>query len=207
MDRSYRFWNLLAQRYARTPIADEQAYQEKLRLICEHLHDKARVLEFGCGTGSTAVALAPRCGSYLALDYSERMVDIGRGKATEEGLVHLQFECASITDFEASAAAFDTVLGMNVLHLLDDWRETIDKVFALLAPGGVFCSSTACLADMDTPARHLARLRGLMGFLPRLSVFSHEQLAAKLVDAGFEISHDWQPGENKAVFIAAFKPD
>src|SRR5215217_1657238 len=54
-----RFWDNLAERYARQPIADEAAYQTKLDITRSYLHPDMAVLEFGCGTGSTALQHAP----------------------------------------------------------------------------------------------------------------------------------------------------
>ncbi len=207
MDRSSRFWNLTANRYSRLPLADEAVYLEKLRLVREHLDTRVRVLEFGCGTGSTALLLSPHVRSYLALDFSSRMIEIARAKAEGEGMDNLEFQCRAFAEFEAPDASFDVVLGMSILHLLKDWQGALEKVYALLPPGGMFFSSTACIADMDTPARHLSRLGGLMGLLPVLSVFSQEQLTGQLTRTGFRVLQEWVPGEKKPVFVAAVKPE
>jgi hypothetical protein len=41
--------------------------------------------------------------------------------------------------------------------------------------------------------------------LPVVKVFSTKELQDSLTDAGFEISYQWQPGKNKAVFMVAKK--
>ncbi len=51
MDRSARFWDRIAKRYARTPVADEAAYQRKLKITRGYLRPDMEVMEFGCGTG------------------------------------------------------------------------------------------------------------------------------------------------------------
>lgn len=196
----------MAKRYANQPLANEEAYLGKLREMKEHIDQRTRVLELGCGTGSTALLLAPYAQRYLALDYSARMVAIASEKAERAGIENLTFECASVADVEAGAATYDVVVAMSVLHLLHDWREVIAKIHTLLEPGGVFFSSTACLGDMKTPARHLASLRGFMGLLPRLSVFTKDEFMSALEDAGFKVFHESQPGEEAVVFVAAVKP-
>ncbi len=53
------FWDRIAERYAKQPIADEAAYQKKLQVTRDYFRPDMAVLEFGCGTGSTAIAHAP----------------------------------------------------------------------------------------------------------------------------------------------------
>ena len=59
MDASAKFWNKVAAGYAKQPIADEAADQRKLKVTQEYLQPSMNVLEFGCGTGSTAIVHAP----------------------------------------------------------------------------------------------------------------------------------------------------
>ena len=49
MTHSARFWDRIAARYARKPVADEAAYQKKLAVTREYLRPDMEVLEFGCG--------------------------------------------------------------------------------------------------------------------------------------------------------------
>ena len=84
MNSSISFWNRSAARYAQRPIADQNAYLRKIALTQKYLNPEMDVLEFGCGTGSTALIHAPRVRSYLATDASPRMIDIARKRKTEK---------------------------------------------------------------------------------------------------------------------------
>lgn len=53
------FWDRTADKYAATPIADEASYQVKLAETRRRMRSDMNVLEFGCGTGSTALLHAP----------------------------------------------------------------------------------------------------------------------------------------------------
>ena len=66
-----RFWDRIAKKYARTPVADEAAYQKKLDITHGYFRPDMRVLEFGCGTGSTAIAHAPFVKHIHAIDISK----------------------------------------------------------------------------------------------------------------------------------------
>lgn len=197
------FWDRMARRYARTPVPNEEAYQRKLTVSREFFAPGARVLEFGCGTGSTAIAHAPHVAHILGIDSSARMIAIARDKAAREGLDNVAFQVADITRFDAGDEHYDAVLGLNILHLLDDWRGAIRRVGQLLKPRGVFISSTACLATGPASFRAIAAAVRWLPLLPVVRVIGEEELVAAMEAAGLVIEHRWQPGEREAVFIVA----
>ena len=75
MSREARFWDRIAARYAKQPVADEAAYQKKLAKTREYFPPDMAVLEFGCGTGSTAMAHAPYVAHARATDLSDDEVN------------------------------------------------------------------------------------------------------------------------------------
>ena len=198
-----RFWDKLAERYASQPIADEAAYQRKLQITRDYLRPDMDVLEFGCGTGGTAILHAPHVRHITAIDFSASMLAIARRKAAEAGVGNLSFEQADITSFAAPQGSFDVILGLSILHLLADKDAVIAKVFRLLKPGGVFISSTTCVGDTMGLFKLIAPLGKALGLLPQLDVMTTAELVASLTGAGFAIEQQWQPGRGKAVFIVA----
>ena len=48
MDYSIKFWDRIAKRYAKKPVADEVTYQQKLAITQQYLRRDMKVLEFGC---------------------------------------------------------------------------------------------------------------------------------------------------------------
>lgn len=198
-----RFWDKLAERYASQPIADEAAYQRKLQITRDYLRPDMDVLEFGCGTGGTAILHAPHVRHITAIDFSASMLAIARRKAAETGVGNLSFEQADITSFAAPQGSFDVILGLSILHLLADKDAVIAKVFRLLKPGGVFISSTTCVGDTMGLFKLIAPLGKAVGLLPQLDVMTTAELVASLTGAGFAIEQQWQPGRVKAVFIVA----
>lgn len=208
MPSASKFWDRIAERYARQPIADEAAYQKKLQLTREHFTPDMRVFEFGCGTGSTALALAPHVAHIHAIDISPKMLDIARQKAAANHIDNVTFELASIDALDATEPRFNAVMGHSILHLLDNKDETIAKVYRLLTPGGVFVSSTMCIADSFKMRmiKAVVSVGALFGLLPQLRAFTQKALLNSFTTAGFEIAHQWQPKPNSAVFIIARKP-
>ncbi len=205
MSDAARFWDRIAERYAKRPVADEGAYQEKLRITQSYLRPDMAVLEFGCGTGSTALLHAPFVKHVRAMDISPRMIEIAKRKADAARIANVTFECKAVEELDAPAESFDAVLGLSILHLLDDWRGTISKARQMLKPGGVFVTSTMCLGDSMKFLRLIAPIGKLFGLLPTLSFFTTSELEESLRSAGFDIAHEWQPGKNRAVFIVARK--
>ena len=202
---SARFWDRIAVRYARRPIADEAAYQMKLRVTRDHLTPDMEILELGCGTGSTAIAHAPHVKHIRATDISPKMIEIARAKAAESGVANVAFECVAVEDIAASDESFDAILGLNLLHLLEDRDAAIAKIAALLKQDGVFVTNTACLADGMKWFKLVAPLGRRLGFFPLVKIFGKADLEASLTRGGFTIVHEWRPKKNAAVFIVAVK--
>jgi len=205
MAQSSRFWDRIAARYARRPVPDEAVYQEKLRITREHLGPDMAAFEFGCGTGSTAIAHAPYVGHIHAIDISSKMIEIARGKAERAGVDNVTFAQATIEAFGAPDESYDVVLGLSILHLLEDRDAAIAKVHRMLKPGGVFVSSTACLGDTMKWFKLVGPIGRFLGLMPLVRVFTMQDLLDSLTGAGFAIDHQWRPGKGKAVLIVATK--
>ena len=143
-----RFWDRHAKGYAKRPVADEAAYRQKLKVTQNYLKPDMEVLEFGCGTGTTALIQAPFVKHILATDISGGMLEIARAKAAAQGVGNVTFQQVSIEELDAPDASFDVVMGHSILHLLQDRKAAIAKVHRMLRPGGAFVTSTACPAPM-----------------------------------------------------------
>ena len=206
MHKSTKFWNRIADRYSKQPVADESAYQKKLQVTQEYFHPDMKVLEIGCGTGSTSIVHAPFVKHIVAIDLSSRMIEIARDKADAASIENVVFECLAIDELNVGGRNFGAVLGLSILHLLDNKTEVIDRVFQMLEPNGVFITSTSCIGDTMKFFKIIAPIGRFLGLMPLVKVFTTEHLVRSLTDAGFVIDFRWQPGKGKAVFIVARKP-
>jgi ubiquinone/menaquinone biosynthesis C-methylase UbiE len=206
MVASTRFWDRIAKSYTRKPVADEASYQKKLEVTRSYLGPEAEVLEFGCGSGLTSIWHAPKVRHILAIDSSSKMVEIARENVARAEVDNVTIEQSTIEEIDVPEESLDAVLGLSILHLLEDKEAAIAKVRRLLKPGGVFVTSTICLGDsrMDL-IKLIAPIGKRLGIMPLVKSFTTEELAASLTDAGFEIDHQWQPSKGKAVFIVAKK--
>ncbi len=205
MNYSAKFWDKIAEHYSKQPIADEAAYQKKLQVTQKYFNPNMEVLEFGCGTGATAIIHAPYVKHIRAIDISSKMIEIAQGKAEAKNVKNVTFEQLSIDELSVSDSTLDVVLGLSILHLLEDKEEVIAKVHKMLKPGGIFVTSTACLGDTMKWFKIVAPIGKFWGLMPLVKVFTTKELEDSLTNGGFAIDYQWQPGQGKAVFIVAKK--
>lgn len=204
MKGSKEFWNKSAPRYAKSPVRDEGTYQKKLAITQEYFRPDWSILEFGCGTGSTAIIHAPYVKHIVATDISDKMLDIAEQRARDAGIENISFQQGTLDSLELKAESFDAVLGLNVLHLLEDVDAAISRVHGLLKPEGIFISSTALVDEISFFWRLLIPLMQVLGLAPYVNRFGKQALVSKLTNAGFSVDREWQPGK-ESVFIVARK--
>jgi ubiquinone/menaquinone biosynthesis C-methylase UbiE len=200
-----RFWDRIAKKYYQTPVKDQDAYEKKLEITRSYFQKDMKVLEFGCGTGSTAVAHAPFVEQITAIDISQNMLDYADEQARAAGVDNVRFRKGSIETFDAEVGSFDVIMGMSVLHLVDDREAVLNKVMQLLKPGGVFISSTACMGDKLKFLKYIIPIGRAVGLLPLVRFFTQQQLVDDLENSGFRIDRSWLPDGAVAVFIVASK--
>lgn len=183
-----RFWDGMARKYAKSRIADQAGYERTLERTRGLLDADDRVLELGCGTGSTALRLAGGVQGYLATDLSAGMIAIARKKLSADPVPPLSFEIATAEDAMLDAGGYDAVLGFNYLHMVRDVPGTLARIHALLAPGGLFISKTPCLGDMNPfVSRVMVPALRAIGKAPHVSIFREETLCALVGAAGFDL--------------------
>ncbi len=183
MPTDAEFWDRSAARYARRPVADEIAYRRTLERVRSYLRPDHRALELGCGTASTALALAPHLREILATDLSGAMIEIGRQKAAAAGATNLRLSVAHPDS--APPGPFDVVLAFNLFHLLSEGEleTSLAAIHARLDPGGLFVSKTPCLGDTRS-----GFLRGAM----RAAIAVMQRLGRAPGQVRFLTVRDWQ---------------
>lgn len=205
------FWDRIAKKYAAKPIPNPDAYEATLAHVRSYLTRADHVLELGCGTGTTAIKLAPSVESYFATDYAPLMVDIGQEKAWEAGLSHLTFAVATPTSDVLKGRVFDTVTSFNLFHLVPDLDAALQAAFRATKPGGYFLSKTPCLGGMGIKTAAIRMMVGamrLIGFAPEVKFFSGGELVRRMRQAGFEIEEIASyPAGSMNRFIVARRPD
>lgn len=199
------FWDRAAPKYARDPIADPAGYEETLGRMRHLLQPDHRVLELGCGTGSTALELAPGVGRYLGTDISAGMIEIAKGKLAGLDLPGLTFATAPAGAMPKGP--FDAVLALNLLHLVEDVEGIAEQVFRALPPGGLFIAKTALLREGGWYLRPMIGLMRAIGKAPYVRMLDRAELTGILTGVGFQLDDTLvQPGMAPRVFTVARKP-
>jgi len=181
------FWDKRADGYAKSRIKDVESYEHTLERTRARLSPGDSALELGCGTGTTALRLAPSVGRLLATDVSGRMVEIGREKAAAQGAANVRFERADLFDDSLERGGFDVVLAFNLLHLIEDLPAAVRRVRELLKPGGMFVSKTVCLGEQTRLWRVVIAAARLVGIAPPVHCLRIAELEGIITSAGFEI--------------------
>lgn len=193
MITSEKFWDGMAEKYAATAVPDEAAYDETLARVRSYLGREDRVLELGCGTGTTALKLADGAGQITASDVSGEMVRIGGEKARAAGVENVRFVQGGAAEMAQDGVQYDVVMAFNLLHLLDDLPGTLAHIHAMLPPGGLFISKTFCRPGRGQSSwkyrvmRALVPLMQMLGKAPYVAFMPVAELEAAVRAAGFDI--------------------
>ncbi len=177
------FWDRFADRYAARPIRDVAAYEAMLADAAARLQPGDRVLEIGCGTGGTAIRLAPGVLSYVATDFSAAMIRIAEAKPAPPGLRFQRAEAGALPE----GGPVDAILAFNLLHLVEDLPGLLRRLRGGLAPGGQLICKTWCFGDLPLRVRLAFRALRLVGLFPPARFLTEVQLRQALADAGFAI--------------------
>jgi ubiquinone/menaquinone biosynthesis C-methylase UbiE len=208
--READFWNRAAPSYAKSRIKDLPGYERTLARTRELLDRSATVLELGCGTGSTALRLAPSIGHITGTDISREMISLADARKAAAGCTNTTF---TVTDERCAPwpdQRFDAVLAFNLLHLVRDRPALLQSVGRVLKPGGLFITKTPCLSEMNAIIRFAIPLMRLIGKAPYLSFFTAADLASEVAERGFSIIEKARHGSGQKdfrVFIAARKAE
>jgi ubiquinone/menaquinone biosynthesis C-methylase UbiE len=182
-----RFWDRAARKYARDPIKDMAGYERTLERTRHYLTGTETAYEFGCGTGTTALRLAPFVGRIVATDISPEMIAIAREKAESQGSANATFEVGTPDTAPWPDGTFDIAFAFNVLHLMAGWEAALKRVHRLLKPGGLFISKTPSLKEMNPLIRLAIPVMQMIGEAPYVAVLSATELENAITAAGFDI--------------------
>lgn len=163
------------------------------------------VLEIGCGTGSTAIILAPNVKRIHAIDISSKMIEIARAKAQANNIGNISFQQSPVEELNNDAGTVDVVIGFSLLHLLENKENVVAAIYKLLKPGGLFITSTVCIDSSMRFLKLFAPIGKLLGLMPPVKFFTTQELKDCMQTAGFDIEQSLQNSNSPDLFIAARK--
>ncbi len=203
------FWDRIARKYASDPIKDLAGYRRTVESARQRLGPQDVVLEVGCGTGTTALALAPSVARIVATDISDEMIAVAREKAEAQGVGNASFSAVPLEKLPREERGFDAVLAFNILHLVGDRPAALRRLSSALKPGGLFISKTPCLTEMNPLLRIGVPVARLFGLAPPVAFFSAERLEQEMEEAGFAIVERARHGSGRKdprIYLVARSP-
>ncbi|WP_375251629.1 class I SAM-dependent methyltransferase [Lentibacter algarum] len=187
---SKTFWDKMAPKYAESQMRSVDDYEHTLARTLSHLTPEMRVLEMGCGTGTTALRLAPHVKAFVGTDQSSEMIRIARDKAADEHS-NLEFRVLGAAESAQLEEGFDVVMGFNLFHLVPDADAVLADIFKMLKPGGLMISKTPCLMDKAFGWKRFL-VAGMLPILKRIGkapdvgLWRIADVDRRIADAGFE---------------------
>ena len=196
------FWDKAAENYDRTEERFERIHQTSRECAKGHLEESDVVLDYGCGTGTTACELARHVAEIQGIDISGRMIELSKEKAVVNGIDNVSFAQADIFDEGYSKGSFDVILAFNMLHTVPDPQRVVRRVHELLKPEGTFVSVTPCLRDrmslIVSAQIQFVRLFCKLGIIPVPIRRLQSSDLDELISGG-----DFYAVETKAIFSGA----
>lgn len=208
--KSEMMWNQLAKNWDKPGVSLGANDLKIIETTKKYLNPGSVVLDYGCATGSIALEIASMANAVHGIDISSNMVEIAKSKADERNIKNVGFARAAIFDESLGQESFDVILSLNILHLVENPAQVLDRVNQLLKPGGIFISSTPCLGEktflsvlMNIPIFLLSRV----GVIPSIAFFSASSLTAAITNAGFQMieQNDLSVRPLRECFIVARK--
>ena len=139
------FFDLHAEHYLENEFTQHTVAEVDFIIANLPLPQNGRILDVGCGPGRHAIELARRGYEVTAIDFSEKMIELGTKLAQEAG-VEVKFECVDATTYVAKKVqdaaicvcegAFN-LIGMNEDPLTHD-LSILKNVHSSLRTSGAF---------------------------------------------------------------------
>jgi ubiquinone/menaquinone biosynthesis C-methylase UbiE len=202
-----KFWNLIAQKYAASPIADVAAYKKKIEKLKTCLSSQDYVLDIGCGTGTQCNDIANNVKHVTGIDISSKLLAIADTRKARLGIDNVEFLQTTVFDERFESDSFHVVMAFYVLHFYEDIDQVVKRIYDILKPGGLFILETACLAEKNKITGNLIRLAGKLGVLPLINPLTTHQIELALEQSGFIVDEKTRFSEsNDEYTLIAKKP-
>lgn len=192
LSKDAEFWSKISRKYAADPIRNMEGYLNTLERSKSYLQAEDSVLEIGCGTGSTALLLAPHVAQVTASDLAPGMIEIANEKLAEEELANVTFKVAEVLQHDPDDGSYDAVLAHNLLHLVPEMGHALEHIATLTKPGGVFISKTVCAPESGgfkygIISRIAIPIMQVLGKAPFVNFVSVAELQHAIERVGFDI--------------------
>ncbi len=170
--------------------------------------DYARVLDVGCGTGFSSVAMLRRfdVSTLVGVDPAEGMLEVFAGKLGEFPDVRVELRAEDVMQMGVADGAFDAVISAMALHWFPEKPGAVARMARALRPGGVMGILTAGRGGEDAWRALLERIGAPSEWTGWFAENQRDvdEIEADLRAAGLEPLDIWMERRRRATAPDAF---
>ncbi len=129
---------------------------------------RGQALEIGCGTGTNAIELARRGFRVIAIDVSQKAIEVAAQKADAEGVDGIEFRaCDVLAEMPVAPASVDFAFDRGCLHSFSPAQRPVVAwhMAQVIRPGGwwlTLCGSADERTDHGPPRMTAAHLTAVL---------------------------------------------
>lgn len=113
--------------------------------------DDRRLLDLGCGIGTTTELIADRTGAHVTgVDFASLAIDRAKTR-TAAKRDQLAFAVADLDRLALPAASFDLALALDTLYFVANLEAVVGTIFSVLRPGGRLLAFFTSIVEEDEP--------------------------------------------------------
>jgi 2-polyprenyl-3-methyl-5-hydroxy-6-metoxy-1,4-benzoquinol methylase len=187
MDKSEKFWDRRSSDYDKNEKKYKQTYFKAIENTKRYLNKNNIVLDYGCGTGIVTNEIADSVKKVQAIDISPKMIDVAKAKAEKLNIGNINYLQSTIFDNRFKIESFNVILAFNILHLLEDTQEVMQRIHELLKPEGLFISATACLGERVSFLGILLPILSKIRIVPYVKIYKFSELEDLIANRNFLI--------------------
>ena len=135
-------FNQISDHYAKkdfvnsTRIARHAIVRRALRPLLDQSNSLGTVIDIGCGVGAQVEYLGNKFDRYIGVDYSEKLIEIGRRRFANR--VDVELVAANIKEAPLPEKSADTVLAVGALHHMTDLGGVMAALRKVAKPSAYF---------------------------------------------------------------------
>ncbi|MCG3221783.1 MAG: class I SAM-dependent methyltransferase, partial [Candidatus Heimdallarchaeota archaeon] len=204
MNKSEKFWDRTAKEYETKEIKWEKIFNKAVENTKKYLSSNDVLLDYACGAGVITAQIASCVKETHAIDISSKLLDVAKRMANERKIENISFVKTTIFDERYQKESFDVITAFNILHLLEDSKEIIQRINELLKPGGLFISETPCLGEKKSLLGTFLSLLSKLRIVPYLNRLKFSELEDLLAERKFQIieTEDLQQKQTNYFIVA-----
>ncbi len=168
-------------------------YEGIFEILRAEVTSTDEVIEVGCGSGLVSFEIIPHVRRFMGSDLSSAMIGVANSKLDKSGFTNATFMAGDAMQMP-DVGAFDKVLLVNLLHVVDDPAGMLARTKQLAKPGGKLLVVSYCHGEKMSPRyavlSHLMGVAAAFGLMPKLSRFTFEGLRAITIEAGCHIESE-----------------